>query len=193
MEINKKSVGKRIQSVRKKLGLTLEEFGLLIENAQKSNVSKWERGSSIPNNSRLKKIAELGSVSTDWLLYGSPIEGMINELKEIYSEQNEDAKKLLVEIAQKDLSFSQSTYILAALSIIQYVERGSVLYEALPELLIALANFDTQFPEAIDPLADKYNFFANTSYSEKERIALATEIVNLVNQYEQQNNDSPSE
>lgn len=190
MEINKKSVGKRIQSVRKKLGLTLEEFGLLVENAQKSNVSKWERGSSIPSNSRLKKIAELGSVSTDWLLYGSPIEGMINELKKLYSEQNEDAKKLLIEIAQKDLSFSQSTYVLAALSIIQYVEAGSGLYETLPELLIALADFDTQFPEKIDHIVNKYNCFETDSYNDKQRVALATEIINVVNKHVQ--NSEPS-
>lgn len=44
MEINKEAVGIRIKQIRLEKGLTLEEFGKLVDNASKSIVSKWERG-----------------------------------------------------------------------------------------------------------------------------------------------------
>ncbi|MDT2759847.1 MULTISPECIES: helix-turn-helix domain-containing protein [Enterococcus] len=70
MDINKEEVGQRISIIRKKLGLTMDEFGRKINGASKSNVSKWESGSSLPNNERLKKIAEEGEVSVAYLLAG---------------------------------------------------------------------------------------------------------------------------
>lgn len=70
MEIDKKLVGKNITLIRKNLGLTMEEFGELVDGASKSNVSKWENGSSLPNSIRLKKIAELGNVTIKQLIYG---------------------------------------------------------------------------------------------------------------------------
>lgn len=70
MEISKKDVGSRIALVRRKMGLTMEAFGELINNASKSNVSKWENGISLPTNQRLKKIAEIGNVTVSYLLYG---------------------------------------------------------------------------------------------------------------------------
>lgn len=44
IEINKEAVGIRIKQIRLEKGLTLEEFGKLVDNASKSIVSKWERG-----------------------------------------------------------------------------------------------------------------------------------------------------
>lgn len=85
MAIDKKAVGKRINMIRHRLGLTMEEFGIKVDKALKSNVSKWERGDSLPNNSRIKIIAELGEMSIDALLYGSIYEkysSLIDELKE---------------------------------------------------------------------------------------------------------------
>lgn len=71
MEINKDEVGFRISTIRKRLGLNQELFGKKINQAHKSLVSKWEKGQSLPNNERLKIIAELGEISVDELLYGS--------------------------------------------------------------------------------------------------------------------------
>ena len=61
------SVGNKIRSIRMNLGMTQEEFGNLF-NATRSNVSKWERGSSLPNKTRLKAIADIGNMSVDELL-----------------------------------------------------------------------------------------------------------------------------
>lgn len=52
--INKKAVGLRIKSIRKANGDTLEQFGKSL-NADKSLVSRWEKGQSIPNPERIKK------------------------------------------------------------------------------------------------------------------------------------------
>ena len=70
MDINeqKNAVGERIKLIRKKRGETLEQFGNAIGGVLKSNVSKWERGLSLPNNERIKIIAELGNVTVDYLL-----------------------------------------------------------------------------------------------------------------------------
>lgn len=71
MKINNKIVGARIKEIRSEKGMSQEEFGSLISNAHKSLVSKWEKGQSLPNNERLKKIAELGNISVNELLYGN--------------------------------------------------------------------------------------------------------------------------
>lgn len=69
MYINKKDVGARIKSIRSSRGMTLEEFGKIF-GASKGNAATWEKGSSLPNNERLLKIAEIGGISVDELLYG---------------------------------------------------------------------------------------------------------------------------
>lgn len=71
MNVDKEALGMRISNIRKSKGLTLEAFGELIDDAGKSAVSKWEKGITIPNNKRLKKIAELGNITVDDLMFGS--------------------------------------------------------------------------------------------------------------------------
>ena len=68
--INKKAVGARIREIRLAKGLTLEEFGNLF-SASKSIASRWEKGKSIPNNIRIKAIANMANISVQELLYGT--------------------------------------------------------------------------------------------------------------------------
>ena len=70
---DKAAIGKRINSIRLEKGMTLEEFGNLF-GADKSNVLKWEKGSSIPSPERLKLISKIGNITIDELLRGSKIE-----------------------------------------------------------------------------------------------------------------------
>lgn len=70
MKINKQLLGVRIQSIRQSKGLTMEEFGKIF-GASKGVISNWESGRNIPNNDRLKRIAEFGNVTVPYLLYGS--------------------------------------------------------------------------------------------------------------------------
>lgn len=69
-ETDKILLGGRIASIRDLHGLTLEEFGKKIDNATKSNVSKWEKGTVIPNRKRLQMIADLAGIHVNQLKYG---------------------------------------------------------------------------------------------------------------------------
>lgn len=85
MKPNKKLVGKRILRIRLEKGLTLEQFGELIGASKssvsewesgkhlppaKSIISRWEKGAMLPNSSRLKRVAALGNMTLNELLYG---------------------------------------------------------------------------------------------------------------------------
>lgn len=65
---NLDTLGARIKAIRISKGLTMEEFANLL-GATKGNVSIWEANKSQPNNSRLKKIAEMANISADELLH----------------------------------------------------------------------------------------------------------------------------
>lgn len=97
MEIDKNLVGKRINSIRKENGLSMEKFGSLIDGASKGLVNNWEKGVNLPNNKRIKLIATLGRISVNELLYGSLDNfrhSVINELFELNFIQSgmKDAK-----------------------------------------------------------------------------------------------------
>lgn len=77
--INKKQVGRRIMTIRKRNYLTLIEFAAKV-GASKSSASDWEKGFRLPPEATLTKIAILGNTSVDKLLYGNGN----NEVEEIY-------------------------------------------------------------------------------------------------------------
>lgn len=68
-------LGSRIRAIRQQLGLSMEDFIERIDNkpgkGKSGTVNNWESGKNAPNKRRLKKIAELGGVSVDFLLHGS--------------------------------------------------------------------------------------------------------------------------
>ncbi|WP_203268755.1 helix-turn-helix domain-containing protein [Streptococcus uberis] len=68
--INREAFGQRLKAIRLSKGMTLEEFGTLF-GAEKSNVSKWEKGKSLPSPERLKKISKISGYSVSELLYGN--------------------------------------------------------------------------------------------------------------------------
>lgn len=69
MDIDKKKVGHRIKTIRLERGMTQDEFGKLF-GATRGNVATWEKGVSLPNNERLKFIADMNTMSVNDLLYG---------------------------------------------------------------------------------------------------------------------------
>lgn len=69
MEIDKEFVGRLIKNIRITNGLTMEEFGARLRTS-KAAVNNWEKGVNLPNKERLKKIADLGGISVNYLLYG---------------------------------------------------------------------------------------------------------------------------
>lgn len=71
-------VGRRIKEIRTNLGYSMSQFGELISNSPKTTVNNWERGTNLPKEDKLKKIALLGKTTTNELLYGSPEEFITN-------------------------------------------------------------------------------------------------------------------
>lgn len=75
--IDKKALGRRIRAIRLQLGLTMEDFIERIDSkpgrGRSGTVNNWETGKNAPNKKRLKKIADLGSVSVDYLINGSQL------------------------------------------------------------------------------------------------------------------------
>lgn len=89
IRVDKKKVGNRILQIRNNLNYTLEEFGNMKEiQAERSNVSKWERGASLPNRVRLEKIAKIGNITFNQLLYGSIDEFLENNIEELIKESD---------------------------------------------------------------------------------------------------------
>lgn len=91
--INKKQVGRRISTIRKRKLLTLIELAEKI-GASKSSVSDWEKGFRLPPEAALIKIAIMGNTSVDKLLYGDDI----NEIEELYKSLIKLPKKELIDL-----------------------------------------------------------------------------------------------
>nr|DAD96568.1 MAG TPA: helix-turn-helix domain protein [Siphoviridae sp. ctSP74] len=91
--INKKHVGRRISTIRKRNFLTLIEFAEKV-GASKSSVSDWEKGFRLPPEAALIKIAIMGNTSVDKLLYGDDI----NEIEELYKSLIKLPKKELIDL-----------------------------------------------------------------------------------------------
>lgn len=109
--INNKEVGKRIKKIRTESfekKITLEEFGNLINPpVAKSLVSHWENGINLPNSDRLKQIAELGNVTTDYLLSGRKKNGYGERIRQVRKENNL-SKKELANILNQDIYYIET-------------------------------------------------------------------------------------
>lgn len=102
--MDKKEVGQRIQIIRKEKGMTMEEFGNHIGGVLKSNVSKWERGDSLPNNARLKRIAEISEVSVEFLLNGEVSFNLSTFLKKERGNKTQEAFSKELDISRSYLN-----------------------------------------------------------------------------------------
>ena len=91
--INKKQVGRRILSIRKRRSLTLIDFAKKI-GASKSSLSDWEKGFRLPPEVVLFKIDIMGNMTVDKLLYGD----VINEIEELYKSLIKLPKKELIDL-----------------------------------------------------------------------------------------------
>lgn len=77
--VDKKAVGRRINKIRISKACTLEEFGNILK-AGKSNVRKWEIGEVLPNKEMQKKLAKMGNMTVNELLYGD----IEKDIEEVY-------------------------------------------------------------------------------------------------------------
>ncbi|MFV8764376.1 helix-turn-helix domain-containing protein [Aerococcus urinaeequi] len=94
MDIDKNKVGIEIKRIRKENGYSLKEFGVRIgeilntDRVKEGIISRWENGVSLPNNERLKAIADIGNKTVESILYG----GL--DVKKIYDECLLSLKKI---------------------------------------------------------------------------------------------------
>lgn len=95
--LDPKQVGQRIKSIRQRLGLSMEDFAKRIDDkARSGTVSNWETGKNLPNNSRLKRISEIGEISLDELLCGFHFSNYVDEIMNQEIKQfNSEKYKLL--------------------------------------------------------------------------------------------------
>ncbi len=80
--MDKKAIGRKIQSIRLNLGMNTREFGEKIFNSSDSLVSRWEKGKSVPRQDRLKLIAELGNISVDELVNTTDFQSLYEQEKD---------------------------------------------------------------------------------------------------------------
>ena len=116
----------RIRKIRQNLGLTMEDFGKKFTPvASKGVVSNWENGYNFPNNERIKRIAELGNVTVDYLL-----EGKVT-FKEIYLMPTDEREKYLNQtsnsIKYEVLQYMSKKY--TTLDDFETIEEAMLLYE----------------------------------------------------------------
>lgn len=71
MEIDKKSVGGRIKSLRLSQNWSMDELAKRAGVSGKSTVNEWEKGRSLPNESTLERLGKLFSVTPGYITFGN--------------------------------------------------------------------------------------------------------------------------
>lgn len=158
--IDKSKVGNRIFEIRQNMNLTLEEFGNLFQ-AGKSNVQKWEIGSSLPTRERLDKISKKGNMNINELLYGSIDEFLENNIDVLVENSDYPFKGI-----------SKYSLISATKNHIDYINKITDTPISVNELDKVQNAFNKALSMAIHVVLDKYNkvksfMLDNTKIGEK--------------------------
>lgn len=83
-----KTTGERIKDIRLEHGYSLKDFGIEIgkrldsDRVKESIISRWENNISLPNNERLKVIAELGGIPVKDLVSTHSVGERIKRIRE---------------------------------------------------------------------------------------------------------------
>lgn len=143
--IDKSKVGNRIFEIRQNMNLTLEEFGNLFQ-AGKSNVQKWEIGSSLPTRERLDKISKKGNMNINELLYGSIDEFLENNIDILVENSDYPFKGI-----------NKYSLISATKNHIDYINKITDTPISVNELDKVQNAFNKALSMAIHVVLDKYN------------------------------------
>lgn len=165
----------QIKEIRKELGLSMEEFGKkFIPPASKGVVSNWENGYNMPNNARMAKIAELGSISVPYLLALSRLD---NSEKEVIkcTQSYEELKR---EYERKEFDHLDESYLFSFLDVSELKNSNfealedlyeQVLEELLKKMMIAITERDLIRQEVNELKALDLKIQRNEVYSVKDR------------------------
>lgn len=108
MNPNLKDVSKRIKYIRKKLDMTMEQFGYHLGNSPKSTIATWESGRNIPSQKKLTLIADIGETTIDWIKWGTLEEYitayLIDKGYELYIKEFPDTSHIIYEDIQESYS-----------------------------------------------------------------------------------------
>lgn len=111
----KKKIGDKIREIRKQQpgNLSMEEFGKLFNPpASKGVVSNWENNYNYPNNARLNKIARLGNISVEELLYGEKLEiQSFNSGEEFENARQQVINEILLNEKERSFINNKTTLI----------------------------------------------------------------------------------
>ncbi|MBG9987868.1 helix-turn-helix transcriptional regulator [Aerococcaceae bacterium DSM 111176] len=175
MERNTIKIGKRIRSIREKLGMTSEEFAELFDPpASKGTVSKWENGRYLPNNKRLVKIARLGNISVEELLYGEKLEiQTFNSGEEFENARQKIINEILLNDDLKNSeAFSELQKTLSDISIPAPNEEERSFINNKTTLIEELDKQHAQFKSELD----EFLTLIKTETDEKEKHLLSSQI-----------------
>ncbi|MGB0938582.1 MAG: helix-turn-helix domain-containing protein [Colwellia sp.] len=130
----------KITRLRKQLGWSQEELAHKMDISRQS-VSKWESTNSIPDLNKIIKLAEIFSVSTDYLL------------KDEIEELSQDVHTQSSAVAEVDLEKARS-YIKSKGEVASNIAKGVVLcVSSVIPLLFLLAMADTHRLNLTNPVA----------------------------------------
>ncbi|GBG97460.1 helix-turn-helix domain-containing protein [Lactococcus termiticola] len=76
--IKSQAIGKRILNLREKLNMSQKSFAEALGDISQRLVGYWEKGERFPPLDQIVKIAKLGEVPVNWLLFGNDEENLQN-------------------------------------------------------------------------------------------------------------------
>ncbi|MEM5046471.1 helix-turn-helix transcriptional regulator [Enterococcus faecalis] len=182
-----KAVGLRIKEIRFKLGYSMAEFARHIDDKAKSGtVSNWETGKNLPNNKRLKRIAELGDVSLLYLLKGEKslfdlsdheVDSLLNNHEDFvlkYSvSRTWDFKLNFIKLMDEDLSDWQLSLLNNSIKLIlTFADNDEVL-----------SLFDSLIENSRIVLSEQFNKRLNNQEDSAHSAALLEDDINTLKQY----------
>ncbi|RQW74711.1 helix-turn-helix domain-containing protein [Lysinibacillus composti] len=102
-----KTLGQKIKTIRLNLGKNMEEFGELVDKANKGLVSRWESDKSIPGIERLHIIAQLGNMTLEELMETENVNSLLEKSIGLESHLDlslynlQDLRKTLTKITKR--------------------------------------------------------------------------------------------
>ena len=101
-----KQLGRNIRDIRLEKGMTLEEFCLHFDEPKPapSIISRWERGVSVPNPQRLKRLCEIGGLELSDL-YKRGVDFFTGNLENLANAYESSLPKIKHDLSQSYLYF----------------------------------------------------------------------------------------
>jgi len=185
--IDNSKVGERIKKIRMNYNgtkLTQQEFAELLNPVvDKSAVRKWEKGLNLPNKERLSQIAQIGNVTTDYLLFGKTLNGHGERIKSI----REDLGLTLEEfghlfspvLSAQTIASWESENLLPDLKQMRVI--GNLVGIDYKEILFGKEFLSDYSPDTYSNMNDVENSLSNLKLSPEEILKSDEYLINMNN------------